>query len=124
MNAPVRAVYLTDDRDLPEDEQRTLVIFQGGNCDWYVQVAPKHGRTFEGVRISTSGGAQTQCPGLGPAIAEAFRAMLAAQNGERHEQPASRAEMESELSAWRRHFPKLRFDGFMDIEATDETEEA
>ena len=31
MNTPVRAMYLTDDRDLPEDEQRTLVIFQGGN---------------------------------------------------------------------------------------------
>jgi hypothetical protein len=124
VNAPVTAMYLTDDRDLPESEQRSLVIFPGGNGDWYVQVAPKRGRTLEAVRICTSGGAQTQCPGLGPAIAEAFRAMLAAQNGEPYDYPMSRSEMESELHAWRERFPKFRYDGFMDIVSVDEAEEA
>lgn len=44
-----KAVYLTDDRDLPVEDQRALVIFPGGNGDWYVQVAPAHGRTNQGV---------------------------------------------------------------------------
>lgn len=79
MKAP--AIYLTDDRDLPEDELRTLVIFQGGNGDWYVQVAPKHGRTMEGVRLCTSGGASSAAPGLTVSIAEAYRAIKAAEQG-------------------------------------------
>jgi len=65
------AIYLTDDRDLPPDELRTLVIFQGGNGDWYVQVANRHGRTTEGVRLCTSGGASTHAPGLTASIAGA-----------------------------------------------------
>lgn len=101
-----KAMYLTDDRDLPEDEQRALVIFFGGNGDLYVQVAPKHGRTMEGVRICTSGGASTQCPGLGVALAEAYRAMQAAERGERR-QVQSRSELEEEVRAWRAKFPKL-----------------
>lgn len=109
-----RAMYLTDDRDLPDDELRTLVIFPGGNGDWYLQVAPKHGRTTEGVRIATSGGAATHCPGLGAAIAEAYRAMLAAQRGA-PEHVASRAELEEELRAWRAAFPRQRYDGMFDI---------
>lgn len=110
-----RAMYLTDDRDLPDDALRTLVIFPGGNGDWYVQVAPKHGRTTEGVRIATSGGAATHCPGLGPAIAEAYRAMLAAQRGEQRDPVPSRAELEEELRAWRAAFPRQRYDGMFDI---------
>lgn len=115
MSELVKAMYVTDDRDLPEDQQRAVVIFPGGNGDWYVQVAPKHGRTVEGVRICTSGGAATQCPGLGVAIAEAYRAMLAAQTGKHREHVASREELELELRAWRGKFPKLRFDGIFDI---------
>jgi hypothetical protein len=115
MSENLRAMYVTDDRDLPDDEQRALVIFQGGNGDWYVQVAPKQGRTVEGVRICTSGGASTQCPGLGPAIAEAYRAMLAAQNGERRQCLMPRSDLEQELDAWRARFPTHRFDGFLDI---------
>lgn len=103
-----RAIYLTDDRDLPKEDLRTLVIFPGGNGDWYVQVAPEHGVTMEGVRISTSGGAQTQCPGLGIAIADAYRAMCAAQRGERNTM-VPRYHLEDELAAWRRQFPKLEF---------------
>lgn len=110
-------VYLTDDRDLPENQQRTLVIFPGGNGDWYVQVAPKHGRTTEGVRISTSGGAQWACPGLGVAIAEAYRAMRAAQDapgGQLAPSVPTRRELEEELELWRAHFPKLRVErGFL-----------
>ncbi|MGF6440081.1 hypothetical protein [Paraburkholderia youngii] len=116
MNDVVKAMYLTDDRDLPEERQRTLVIFQGGNQDWYVQVAPKHGITTEGVRICTSGGAATHCPGLGVALADAFRAMLAAQNGQPRQQVQPREELERELQAWRSKFPEMRFDGFFDIE--------
>lgn len=104
-----KAIYLTDDRDLPKEDLRTLVIFPGGNGDWYVQVAPAHGRTIEGVRICTSGGAATQCPGLGAAIAEAYRAMLAAQKGELIPSVPSRMELEDEVAAWRDQFPNLQY---------------
>lgn len=99
-----KVTYRTDDRDLPEEDQRVLVIFPGGNGDWYVQVAPLHGRTMDGVRICTSGGAASHCPGLAPAIAKAYRAMQAAQRGETP--PAlSMMDMEAELEAWRKRFP-------------------
>lgn len=106
-----KAMYVTDDRDIPEDEQRSLVIFQGGNGDWYVQVAPKHGRTSEGVRICTSGGASTNCPGLTGAIAEAYLAMAAAQRGERYDQSMSRSRMQDEIMAWRRAYPNHECSG-------------
>ena len=102
------AVYLTDDRDLPEDDLRTLVIFQGGNADWYVQVAPRHGRTTEGVRLCTSGGASSHAPGLTVAIASAYRAIMAAQRGE--PAPPSRLDLEEEVAAWRAAFPEHRFE--------------
>ena len=106
-----KAIYLTDDRDHAVEDQRVLVIFPGGNGDWYVQVGPApHGRTTEGVRICTSGGAATHCPGLGVAIADAYRAMQAASSGK--PAPASRYELEEELRAWRCRFPELMFDGF------------
>ncbi|MBB5547797.1 hypothetical protein [Paraburkholderia fungorum] len=111
----VIASYLTDDRDLPDDEQRRLVIFFGGNNDLYVQVAPKNGGTFEGVRICTSGGASTQCPGLGPALADAYRAMRAAQENVKAELRQTRTELEEELLAWRARFPDLMFDGLSAI---------
>lgn len=107
---PPKAMYLTDDRDHPVDDQRALVIFPGGNGDWYVQVTPAHGRSVDGVRICTSGGASTQCPGLGVAIADAYRAMLAADQGE--PAPRSRFELQEEVDAWRRRFPGLSFNGF------------
>jgi len=103
-----KAIYLTDDRDLPEEDQRTLVIFHGGNGDWYVQVAPAHGRTMEGVRICTSGGASSRCPGLGVAIADAYRAIQAAQRGE-SVPVRSRTELEEELAVWRSRFPDLDY---------------
>lgn len=95
--------YVTDDRDRPDEEQFQLVIFQGGNGDWYVQVAPKGGVTVEGVRICTSGGAATQCPGLGVAIADAYRAMAAAKAG--GDPPVSRGQLEEEIFAWRSAYP-------------------
>jgi hypothetical protein len=112
-----RAFYLTDDRDLPDDELRTLVVLQGGNGDWYVQVAGKNGIATEGVRICTSGGASTQCPGLGPAIADAYRAMAAAQNGTPLERPVPRSDLEDEIRAWRARFPELRYEFFDIVDA-------
>lgn len=105
MNAP--AIYLTDDRDLPDDELRTLVIFQGGNGDWYVQIAPKHGRTTEGVRLCTSGGASSAAPGLTVAVAEAYRAIKAAEQST--EPPRTRTALEDEVAAWRAHFPHFQY---------------
>lgn len=107
------AVYLTDDRDLPEEDLRTLVIFQGGNGDWYVQVADAYGRATDGVRLCTSGGASSQAPGLTVAIAEAFRAIKAAGTGA--PAPASRTELQEEVDAWRARFPGHRcFAGFIE----------
>ena len=105
-----KAMYLTDDRDFPEEKQRTLVIFPGGNGDWYVQVAPVHGRTTEGVRLCTSGGASSQCPGLTVAIAQAYRAMLAAQDGTAVAVGPSYAELEREVGAWRAAAPNYFYD--------------
>lgn len=103
-----QAMYRTDDRDMPLEDQRVLVIFPGGNGDWYVQVAPAHGRTTEGVRLCTSGGASTACPGLTAAIAEAYRCMKAAERGELRESLGTRAELEDEVRAWRARFPALQ----------------
>lgn len=104
-----QAMYLTDDRDLPLDEQRALVIFPGGNGDWYVQVTPHHGRSMDGVRLCTSGGASTACPGLTVAIAEAYRCMKAAAEGQRREPRPSVEDLEAELAAWRDHYPDQRY---------------
>jgi hypothetical protein len=103
-----KMMYVTDDRDLPDEDQRALVIFQGGNGDFYVQVAPKHGRTTEGVRLCTSGGASTNCPGLTGAIADAYRAMRASQSGEGGTF-VSRTKLEDEIRAWRTAFPNKEF---------------
>jgi hypothetical protein len=70
--------YLTDDRD--ERRRNELVIQFGDNGDWYVSVVPEgQGAMGKAMRISTSGGASTACPGLGVAIANAFRAIAKAQ---------------------------------------------
>lgn len=106
-----KAVYLTDDRDYTDEDQRTLVIFPGGNGDWYVQVAPKHGRAIEGVRLCTSGGASTQCPGLTVAIAEAYRSIIASQSeNKRKDMQPTYSELMSEVTAWRAKAMKYRYD--------------
>ena len=73
--------YLTDDRD-DRRERNELVIWFCGNGDWYVGVCPEGefpiGKT---VRICTSGGASSAAPGLGVAIARAFRALANAPEG-------------------------------------------
>ena len=70
--APVR--YLTDDRDVASRHE--LVIQRGGNGDWYVSVIPAGQRmATPHVRLSTSGGAASACPGLTVAISNAYRAM-------------------------------------------------
>ena len=77
----VEARYLTDDRD--DESRNELVIIQGGNGDWYVAIVPEgEGCIGRGVRIATSGGASTRVPGLAPAIANAFRALVNAGNGD------------------------------------------
>ena len=65
--------YTTDDRDIT---QHQLCIMQGGNGDWYVSIAenPDHYPT-NAIRLCTSGGAAHACPGLGRAIAAAYRAL-------------------------------------------------
>jgi len=70
--------YLTDDRD--ESHRNELVIMQGGNGDWYVAVVPEgEGTIGRAVRLCTSGGASSRCPGLTGAIANAFRAIAQSQ---------------------------------------------
>lgn len=65
--------YLTDDRDQSRSE---LIIFQGGNGDWYVGVGEEGTWPFRNfVRLCTSSGASSACPGLTRAIAAAYRAM-------------------------------------------------
>lgn len=112
-----RVMYLSDDRDHSPEDLRSLVILQGGNGDWYVQVAGANGRTFEGVRICTSGGASTHCPGLGVAIADAFRAMKASAAGE--PAPESTNCLREEVHAWRTRFPDLVFDRFAIVPACE-----
>jgi len=108
-SAPSQAMYLTDDRDLPLEDQRALVIFPGGNGDWYVQVTPHHGRSIEGVRLCTSGGASSACPGLTIAVAEAYRCMKAVTESGSQSPIATFSDMEEELHAWRARFPNQRY---------------
>lgn len=54
--------YLTDDRD--QEPRHELVVFQGGNGDWYVSVLPEGDRIGPCVRLCTSGGASHAAPGL------------------------------------------------------------
>src|SRR3989344_2188160 len=102
---PNSAVYVTDDRDHSPENLRTLVIFPGGNGDWYVQVAGVNGITTHGVRLCTSGGASTQCPGLTTGIAMAYRAMMAAQRGDCLGAQPTDVDLEREVGAWPREWP-------------------
>lgn len=106
-----KAMYITDDRDYPPEDQRALVISMGGNGDWYVQVTGVNGRSTEGVRLCTSGGASTNVRGLTGAIAEAFRCMKAAQNNENRTplMDESYYKLQTEVKAWRAKFPDLVF---------------
>ncbi|OHA90570.1 MAG: hypothetical protein A2832_01075 [Candidatus Zambryskibacteria bacterium RIFCSPHIGHO2_01_FULL_44_22b] len=82
MGETIREVrYLTDDRDL--EDRNELVIGFGGNGDWYVAVVPEGQKPIgKSVRICTSGGASSAVPGLGIAIAQAFRALVDAGESE------------------------------------------
>lgn len=97
--------YVTDDRDKDQEDQHSLVILAGGNGDWYVAVGDAQGRAHNFVRLCTSGGASSHCPGLTVAIAEAYRAMQAAQRGDRRNDP-SYADLLEEVKAWRACYPK------------------
>jgi hypothetical protein len=64
--------YTTDNCDVDDHE---LVIFPGGNGDWYVGVARRDEWPAHFVRIVTSG---VRVVGLAVAIADAYRAIEAA----------------------------------------------
>lgn len=79
---PGRVEYVTDDRD--DDDRRgrmKLVISFGGNGDLYVATCREGEKGIYGVRLSTSGGASSDVPGLCPSVAEAFRSIAAAHTG-------------------------------------------
>ena len=72
--------YLTDDRDLKKRNE--LVIGYAGNGDWYLAVVPEgEGTVGRACRLSTSGGASSAVPGLCPAIAAAFDALVKSLGG-------------------------------------------
>lgn len=73
--------YLTDDRDYRREDQRELVIMQGGNGDFYVQVVEPDRWSVRGVRIAMSGGCSSENPRLARAVADAYRAMYNAAHG-------------------------------------------
>jgi len=68
--------YVTDDRDHQREDRGKLVIFPGGNGDWYIATMPESDRYSRfAVRLCTSGGASGAVPGLTEAIRDAYRAM-------------------------------------------------
>jgi hypothetical protein len=76
----VEVRWLTDDCD--ERDRTELVIYQGGNGDWYVGVAREGcGALGTTVRCRTSGGASSRVPGMNAGIASIFRALIAAGPG-------------------------------------------
>lgn len=107
MLAPLH--YLTDDRDKAPEDQHSLVILAGGNGDWYVGVGNQQGLAHDFVRLCTSGGASSHCPGLTVAIAEAYRAMQAAQRGE-HREARTYADLLEEVTAWRAKASDYEYD--------------
>jgi hypothetical protein len=66
--------YTTDDMDI-DRRVHELCIQPGGNGDWYVAIAPQGTNAVHAVRITTSG---SRVSGLAAAIANAYRAILAA----------------------------------------------
>lgn len=73
--------YLTDDRDARDGRRLELVIGWGNNGDWYVVTVPEGGRSFDAVRLCTSGGISSSVPGATVLIARLFR-VLAEAGGE------------------------------------------
>lgn len=89
-NQITEARYLSDDRD--EESPKELLIEPGGNGDWYVGVVEKGaGGVGRSIRICTSGGASTKVPGLGQAIATAFRILIGDRVQEERAEPIEEA---------------------------------
>jgi hypothetical protein len=65
--------YLTDDRDTRDGRRLELCIGWGNNGDWYIVTVPEGGRSFDAVRLCTSGGASSNVPGLTVLVAQMFR---------------------------------------------------
>lgn len=113
---PDKATYKTDDRDYPIEDQMALTIIAGGNGDWYVSTHPVGQVSIHAVRICTSGGASSQCPRLGIAIAEAFSAIKNAElKKPLAEYPPSYVELLAEVQAWRSKYTNQEFDQFNSI---------
>lgn len=113
---PDMATFQTDNRDLPIEDQMALTIVAGGNGDWYVSTHPVGQVSLNAVRICTSGGASTQCPRLGIAIAEAFTAIKNAElKKPLAEYPPSYEDLLTEVQAWRSKHPNQEFDQFSSI---------
>jgi hypothetical protein len=75
------ARYRSDDRDLPGSDN-DLVIFFGGNGDWYVSIV-KHGeRIGPAARVTTSG-VPRGFEGVAPAVARLHAALRGDRSGER-----------------------------------------
>lgn len=71
------AIYVTDDRDLDDDQRMALCIYPAPNGDWYVSIAPEGNKGYGGnsVRLCTSGGAVSSAPGLTIAISKAWESI-------------------------------------------------
>lgn len=111
--------YLTDDRDYPVEDQCELVIFSGGNGDWYVQVTPVGSHSMHAVRLCTSGGASNAAPGLTNAIAEAYRCIKFSNENRRPSMSESYDQLKEEVAAWRAANPSKKYhplDGVVDSE--------
>lgn len=84
------ARYLSDDRD--EESPKELLIELGSNGDWYIGVVEEGaGGVGRSIRICTSGGASTKAPGLGQAIATAFRILIGEKVREERAEPIDEA---------------------------------
>jgi hypothetical protein len=70
--------YLTDDRDARDGRRLELCIGWGNNGDWYVVTVPEGARSFDAVRLCTSGGASATVPELTVLVARMFRALASA----------------------------------------------
>lgn len=91
--------YHSDDRDL-ERGDNDLLVYPGGNGDWYVTIVEHGKRLGPTVRITTSGSPDGQ-EGVAAAVAHLFRAM----GGERdpavaEQRPALEAMSRAQLVAW------------------------
>ena len=71
--------YRSDDRDLGERNDTDLMVYQGGNGDWYLTIVPHGQHIGPTVRLTTSG-VPRGCEGVPVALARLFRALPVSPN--------------------------------------------